>query len=397
MFPSLRYLRAVLFSELDESFVPVVPKSIPEEWERLHSEVLNHIEKNSDQILVIIGGWGHGKSTFVSYFLSKLGSDRKVVFRSRRVSFIYSEKIDDAYMHLLAPSVRLMMMGVSICAAMLIASKLGANLWAEFFIALVVWIFGFNGFRLAYIVGSMIDAAFSSGKASEVVVIEDLERGCLPRGDQFLLLANRWKPNKSYIVTYGFDAREDRFHVVDFCRKLNARIIELPLSVDNMFKIAKTLDPDFPFEHGKWMIIFSPRNLVKIIEEIRRRPLKNSGEMQLRYYQVFYKLLKIAFAIEQEPAFLVDSPNSNSLRVYRVGNDSADKVLEHFAKSIKYQTIGRAIDEFDSDLKSEYPQSAANWMDRVLTDAILGKGKFSSSEVNVIAAFCQGAIREGVK
>jgi hypothetical protein len=200
----------LLLNEFDPKLFPPSPPTAPLEWDGLRKELYSHIEKRPDQLIVVLGGFGYGKSAFISYALDGSSKGSKPV-RFRRVSFINSCRVNDAYMHLISPKVRILVVALLVIFCVIVAQFFPpASSWIEFLLGLSAVVFFVNAFRLTYLFMSIVSCVCDYIKGRELVIIEDLERGALPKEDSFVLLSNRWKPKKAYLAAYGFDNDIDR-------------------------------------------------------------------------------------------------------------------------------------------------------------------------------------------
>lgn len=307
------------------------------------------LSEKRNHLIFVIGEWGSGKTTHIRHFETTHCND----YNFAEKSFFSIHTLHEGFLNLLNIYSKFFSVIGIILFVTLFYFKIGLLISIPVVAIFVAHIFITNIWKFYYIVVSAFESFILKLKnKSQVCVIEDLDRSSMQHNDQWALLSSLRHVNFKYIISYGFSSEDEKIDIIQIAQKLEAKTIELPLDHKVNFKIVQEREIDFPFSESRWMEIFTPRELLHIIDDVRRI---SKGHkilyMQAYFVYFFYKeMLKklkvdrdhfhyIRFRFETPYVRLSDGMSSQRLSptISSYFRSMGDSIKHDFVKS--YQNL----------------------------------------------------------
>lgn len=241
---------------------------------------LEHVLKDTTgELVIILGQFGVGKTTKLNEVISSLERER---YCSKTFSFFGIEDLHSAYLTLIPPSLRLLLIILSAVFYLLMVelishilsffdSKVSSS--EIFSVAILAFFFLMfsnkieNTYRffsyLFQVSWTMFGCIFQKRK---IIVLEDLDRSGLTLKEQWSFLRSiKGNKYRQHICTVGYQTREEKIIALENILKIKAKVITIEIDQALNLQILEKLFPWTPFrKEGVWLGHFTPRELIDL-------------------------------------------------------------------------------------------------------------------------------------
>ena len=377
------YFRNILALIMNEppSFVSTDGVSLKEDEFGISRKLADILKGNKRKLVFIIGQWGSGKTTHLRYFISKFNKSYDFVEKS----FFRIQSLREGYLHLLSMKGKLLTSILLILAAFIVPmlfsdSKWHIDMWKIGIAPLaifIVHIFVTNTWNLYYTIVNALSIRIRSSKKyrddrKEVIIVEDLDRSSMSIQDQWALLSHLWYYDKNYIVTYGYQLEDDKYEIIHMAQKLEAAIIELPLNHMINYNIALAHEPKIPFNSEVWLNLFTPRELLHLIDRIKREvePYNCKIMYEAKLIHGLLHDLVVKLGIDAKATSRIHVRYGDCLDFSYDGTEFTASYVKNMLRSYGKSIKASFFSEF-SQLFTDEERSSSNWLEVKLGKCLL--------------------------